>query len=74
MMNLAWVLTAAVVIFVEKAIPGSHRLARPLGVLMIVGGVALLGAPCWAGWHPGWNPCSQAARREGLRARSLPWR
>lgn len=42
MMNLAWMLTAAVVIFVEKTIPGSHRVARPLGVLMIVGGVALL--------------------------------
>ncbi len=44
MMNLAWMLTAAVVIFVEKTIPGSHRVARPLGVLMIIGGVALLGA------------------------------
>jgi predicted metal-binding membrane protein len=44
MMNLAWVLTAAVVIFVEKTIPGSHRLARPLGVVMIVGGLALLAA------------------------------
>lgn len=44
MVNVAWMLTAAVVIFVEKTIPGSHRVARPLGVLMIIGGVALLGA------------------------------
>jgi predicted metal-binding membrane protein len=43
MMHLAWMLTAAVVIFIEKTVPGSHRVAHPLGVLMIVGGVALLG-------------------------------
>jgi predicted metal-binding membrane protein len=43
MMNLAWMLTAAVVIFVEKTLPESHRVARPLGVLMVVGGVVLLG-------------------------------
>jgi hypothetical protein len=36
-------LTAAVVIFVEKTIPGSHRIARPLGILMIGGGVVMLG-------------------------------
>jgi predicted metal-binding membrane protein len=53
MMNLAWVLTAAVVIFVEKTIPGSHRLARPLGVLMIVGGLALLSASLLGGVAPG---------------------
>ena len=43
MMNLAWMLTAAVVIFVEKTLPDSHRVARPLGVLMVVGGVVFLG-------------------------------
>ena len=43
MMNLAWMLTAAVVIFVEKTLPESHRVARPLGVLMVVGGVVLVG-------------------------------
>jgi predicted metal-binding membrane protein len=53
MMNLVWMLTAAVVIFVEKTIPGSHRLARPLGVLMIVGGVALLGASLLGNMTPG---------------------
>jgi predicted metal-binding membrane protein len=43
MMNLAWMLTAAVVIFVEKTLPDSHRVARPLGVVMVVGGVVFLG-------------------------------
>ena len=42
MMNLAWMLTAALIIFAEKTLPDSHRIARPLGVLMIAGGVALL--------------------------------
>jgi predicted metal-binding membrane protein len=53
MMNLAWMLTAAVVIFVEKTIPGSHRVARPLGILMIVGGVVLLGVSLFGGMAPG---------------------
>jgi predicted metal-binding membrane protein len=56
MMNLAWVLTAAVVIFVEKTLPGSHRLARPLGVLMIVGGLALLAASLLGGVTPKMEP------------------
>ncbi len=42
MMNLAWMLTAAVIIFVEKTLPGGHRVAKPLGALMVLGGVALL--------------------------------
>lgn len=42
MMNLAWMLTAAVIIFAEKTIPNSHRVAWPLGVLMVGGGVVLL--------------------------------
>jgi predicted metal-binding membrane protein len=41
MMNLAWMLTAAVIIFAEKTIPNSHRIARPLGVVMVAGGVVL---------------------------------
>ena len=56
MMNLAWVLTAAVVIFAEKTIPGAHRLARPLGVVMIAGGVALLGVSLPGGLAPGMKP------------------
>lgn len=43
MMNLALVFTAAVIIFAEKTLPNSHRIARPLGFLMVVGGVAFLG-------------------------------
>ena len=53
MMNLAWMLTAAVIIFAEKTIPGSHRVARPLGVLMIGGGVVLLVVSLLGGMAPG---------------------
>jgi predicted metal-binding membrane protein len=53
MMNLAWMLTAAVIIFAEKTIPGSHRIARPLGVTMVVGGVVLLAASLSGGMAPG---------------------
>jgi predicted metal-binding membrane protein len=52
MMNLAWMLTAAVIIFAEKTIPGSHRIARPLGVTMVVGGVVLLGVSLLGGMAP----------------------
>lgn len=44
MMNLALMLTAAVIIFVEKTLPGGHWVARPLGVLMVASGLMLLGA------------------------------
>ena len=53
MMNLAWMLTAAVIIFAEKTIPGSHRVAWPLGIVMIGGGVALLVGPMLGGMGPG---------------------
>jgi predicted metal-binding membrane protein len=43
MMNLALVFTAALIIFVEKTLPESHRIARPLGVVMLAGGVVFLG-------------------------------
>jgi predicted metal-binding membrane protein len=52
MMNLAWMLTAAVIIFAEKTIPGSHRVAVPLGVTMVVGGIVLLGASLLGGMAP----------------------
>jgi predicted metal-binding membrane protein len=42
MMNLALVFTAALIIFAEKTLPNSHRIARPLGTLMVAGGVAFL--------------------------------
>jgi predicted metal-binding membrane protein len=53
MMNLALVFTAALVIFAEKTLPNSHRIARPLGILMILGGVAFLGFSLVGGLEPG---------------------
>jgi predicted metal-binding membrane protein len=53
MMNLIWMLTAAVVIFVEKTIPGSHRVAGPLGILMVAGGIVLLATSILGGITPG---------------------
>lgn len=35
MMNLVWMLTAALVIFAEKTISGNHRIAKPLRVLAL---------------------------------------
>ena len=49
MMNLAWMLTAASIIFVEKTLPGGHRISYPLGILMVAGGVALLGTSWFDG-------------------------
>jgi predicted metal-binding membrane protein len=53
MMNLAWMLTAAVIIFAEKTIPNSHRIACPLGVVMVAGGVVLLATSLLGGMAPG---------------------
>jgi predicted metal-binding membrane protein len=53
MMNLAWMLTAALIIFAEKTIPNSHRIARPLGVAMVAGGVVLLARSLLGGMAPG---------------------
>jgi predicted metal-binding membrane protein len=52
-MNLAWMLTAAVIIFAEKTIHNSHRIARPLGVVMVAGGVVLLATSLLGGMAPG---------------------
>ncbi|MDQ3706432.1 MAG: DUF2182 domain-containing protein [Chloroflexota bacterium] len=56
MMNLAWMLTAAVIIFAEKTVPGSHRVAGPLGILMIAGGLMLLVTSLLGGVAPGMEP------------------
>jgi predicted metal-binding membrane protein len=56
MMNLAWMLTAALIIFAEKTIPNSHRIARPLGVVMVAGGVVLLATSFLGGMAPGTEP------------------
>jgi hypothetical protein len=50
---LTWMLTAAVIIFAEKTIPDSHRVAWPLGALMVAGGVVLLVASVLSGMATG---------------------
>lgn len=50
-MNMAWMLTAAVIIFIEKTLPGAHRVAPPLGAALIAGGLAMLAMP-WLGSVP----------------------
>ncbi len=64
MMNLAFVFTAALIIFAEKTLPYSHRIARPLGILMIVGGVALLGLTLLGGMDPGMGPSMESMDSE----------
>src|SRR4051794_38676607 len=53
MMNLTWMLTAAVIIFAEKTIPDSHLIARPLGVIMVAGGAVLLATSLLGGMASG---------------------
>jgi predicted metal-binding membrane protein len=53
MMNLVWMLTAALIIFAEKTLPNSHRIARPLGVVMVAGGVGLLATSLLGGMASG---------------------
>jgi predicted metal-binding membrane protein len=55
MMHLAWMLTAAI-IFAEKTIPNGHFIARPLGVVMVVGGMVLLASALLGGMAPGMEP------------------
>ncbi|MCA1837515.1 MAG: DUF2182 domain-containing protein [Actinobacteria bacterium] len=55
MMNLALVFTVALLIFAEKTLPNSHRIARPLGVLMIAGGAMFLGFTLFDGVQPEMN-------------------
>jgi predicted metal-binding membrane protein len=53
LMNLAWMLTGALIIFAEKTLPNSHRIARPLGVVMVGGGVVLLATSMLGGMASG---------------------
>src|SRR5215207_2706914 len=53
MMNLVLVFTAALIIFAEKTLPESHRVARPLGFLMIAGGMAVFGFSLLGGMENG---------------------
>ena len=54
MMNLAFVFTAALIIFL-KPLPNCHRIARPVGGLMVVGGVVFLGLTLFGGMLPAMN-------------------
>jgi hypothetical protein len=65
MMNLALVFTVALIIFAEKTLPESHRIARPLGVLMVAGGVAFLGFSLLGGMENGMDP---AIEEDGMPA------
>jgi predicted metal-binding membrane protein len=53
MMNLTLMFSVALVIFAEKTLPNGHRIARLLGVLMVVGGVVFLGFSLLGGLDPG---------------------
>ena len=55
MMYLAWMLTAAVIIFAENMLPGNHRIARPLSV-MVAGGVVLMATSSLGGIASGMEP------------------
>src|ERR687889_992748 len=56
MMNLALVFTAALIIFAEKTLPEGHRIARPLGVLMVVAGIVFLGLTLFGGMEAEMKP------------------
>src|SRR5215212_544803 len=56
MMNLALVFTAALIIFAEKTLPDSHRIAPTLGFVMIVGGVAFFGFSLLGGMQAEMKP------------------
>jgi predicted metal-binding membrane protein len=53
MMNLTWMLTASLIIFAEKTLPNSDRIAGPLGVVMVGGGVVLLATTLLGGMASG---------------------
>ena len=56
MMNLALVFTVALIIFAEKTLPDSHRIASTLGFVMIVGGVAFFGLSLLGGMQTEMKP------------------
>jgi predicted metal-binding membrane protein len=41
-MNLLWIAALAILVLLEKAVPGGPRIARGAGVLMVVGGAWML--------------------------------
>ncbi|MDF1670453.1 MAG: DUF2182 domain-containing protein [Roseovarius sp.] len=48
-MNLAWMGLATLFMVLEKLPQIGHRVVRPLGILMIIGGVVLAMFPLWSG-------------------------
>jgi predicted metal-binding membrane protein len=71
MMNLALVFTAALIIFAEKTLPNAHRIARPLGVLLVAGGVVLLVLALWGGMQlemtpAGMEPATEMESESGM--------
>jgi predicted metal-binding membrane protein len=59
MMNLALVFTVALIIFAEKTLPDSHRIAPTLGFVMIVGGVAFFGFSLLGGMQAEMKPAME---------------
>ncbi len=68
MMNLALVFTAALVIFAEKTLSKSHRIARPLGVSMVAAGVVFLGLTLLGGMEqPGMEKMEPGAEEPEMK-------
>jgi predicted metal-binding membrane protein len=68
MMNLALVFTAALIIFAEKTLPESHRIARPLGILMVAAGVVFLGLTFFGGMEqPGTEKIEPGAEEPEMK-------
>ena len=61
-MNLVLVFTVALIIFAEKTLPESHRIARPVGILMVAGGVAFFGFSLLGGMENGMDPAVEEHR------------
>lgn len=41
-MNLLWIAALAILVLLEKAVPGGHRIAQAFGILMVAGGAWML--------------------------------
>jgi len=68
MRNLALVFTAALVIFAEKTLPKSHRVAQPLGILMVAAGVGFLGLTLLGRMEqPGMEKMGPGAEERGMK-------
>ena len=61
MMNPAWMLAATLVTLAEKTLPNGYRVARPLGLLMMAGGVLLVGFSLLGWMYPSTMPANTSA-------------